>query len=529
MNAAYQINTSQTDLIQRAQAPMIKGFQDAANAVTAFNKSLEGLPDQIYQLKGAIQGVSGTNMGSGIGAFLGGLGSGIGSFAGGFLGARALGMGTKEIAGMVGRTALTGAKAVAKGGVVAATGNIVGNTAAKGSKKGSLRSRLAHSASYGATGFGLGSLVPGLDITGIPELLGTVGGSILGFATGGGTPGFGAAFNATSNVDTSTAMSPIPGVQPVQNFGAKDSSTWKNKHTGLDYPAPMGTVVVSLSDGVVAQSNMGSDYGVHVVIDDGHGMQYIYAHLSQKSVQPGDKVSKNQRIGNVGDTGNADGPHLHLEIRKGKNNPVDPNTILGNGQLGIVSGQVQQTYGTILGTGDQQDWAKKFLTKINKPVTSDNLKAITTWMAYEGGHWKNTAHYNPLNTTQPSNGATNMNSVGVKSYQSWDQGFQATVDTINNGRYGNILKALSAGNNSNAVISAINKSPWGTHIPTAKGGGNPGFGTSMPSLNSGSGIVNNFNIQVQVQSASEEEATRFAKRVQALIEDKSYINTAGSK
>ena len=46
------------------------------------------------------------------------------------------------------------------------------------------------------------------------------------------------------------------------------------------------------------------------------------------------------------------------------------------------------------------------------PVTADNVAAITAWEMAEGGHWYNTAYYNPLNTTQSMPGATVFNSVG---------------------------------------------------------------------------------------------------------------------
>ena len=80
----------------------------------------------------------------------------------------------------------------------------------------------------------------------------------------------------------------------------------------------------------------------------------------------------------------------------------------------------------------------------------------------EGGNWFNGARYNPLDTTLPEPGATDMNSVGVKAYTSWSEGLAATVETLENGLYGNILAALSAGDNAPAVAAAVAVSPWGT-------------------------------------------------------------------
>ena len=85
------------------------------------------------------------------------------------------------------------------------------------------------------------------------------------------------------------------------------------------------------------------------------------------------------------------------------------------------------------------------------PQTTANMAAIIAWELAEGGHWYNSAHYNPLNTTWRMPGATSMNSVGVKAYLSWAQGLAATVNTFHNGLYEGILAALRAGNDAQAV------------------------------------------------------------------------------
>ena len=107
-------------------------------------------------------------------------------------------------------------------------------------------------------------------------------------------------------------------------------------------------------------------------------------------------------------------------------------------------------------------WAVSLLRQLQMPVTQDNVAALAAWEMAEGGHWHNTAHHNPLNTTQPEPGATSMNSVGVKAYVSWAQGFLATIVTLHNGRYDAILAALAAGNDASAVAQAVAASPWGT-------------------------------------------------------------------
>ena len=107
-------------------------------------------------------------------------------------------------------------------------------------------------------------------------------------------------------------------------------------------------------------------------------------------------------------------------------------------------------------------WAQALLGYLGLPVTSQNLTAITAWELAEGGNWFNSARFNPLDTTMPERGATDMNGVGVKAYTSWAEGFTATIATLHNGLYGPILAALRKGDDALAVAAAVAASPWGT-------------------------------------------------------------------
>lgn len=130
--------------------------------------------------------------------------------------------------------------------------------------------------------------------------------------------------------------------------------------------------------------------------------------------------------------------------------------ILASGGLGPALAMARN------GQFNQLTWARALLIAMRFPVTADNVAAIAAWEMAEGGHWYNTAYYNPLNTTQSMPGATVFNSVGVKVYTSWKQGLQATMITLRNGYYGGILDALRRGNDSSAVAAAVGASPWGT-------------------------------------------------------------------
>lgn len=133
----------------------------------------------------------------------------------------------------------------------------------------------------------------------------------------------------------------------------------------------------------------------------------------------------------------------------------------------------------------REEWARALLGRLGYSASRSNVTAILAWMRAEGGNWNNSAHYNPLNTTQSMSGATSMNSVGVKSYTSWDQGLAATVITLRNGYYGHILSALSSGGSANQVVSAVVSSPWGTKHISLSGITVSGT-TSSPSSSGGS-------------------------------------------
>lgn len=99
-------------------------------------------------------------------------------------------------------------------------------------------------------------------------------------------------------------------------------------HPAIDIAAPMGTEIRPIKDGVVediSRSRIG--YGNAVIINHGGGIVSLYAHLSKINVAKGDKVAVFDTIGNVGRTGHATGPHLHLEIRK-NGIPINPFAIL---------------------------------------------------------------------------------------------------------------------------------------------------------------------------------------------------------
>jgi hypothetical protein len=116
-------------------------------------------------------------------------------------------------------------------------------------------------------------------------------------------------------------------------------------------------------------------------------------------------------------------------------------------------------------------WQRDILRALGAPATAENIRFFNAWQRAEGGG----AAFNPFNTTQGASGASNYNNIGVKSYPSYKAGVQATVQTLLNGRYGNIVSLLRSGKaNSIQLANAVAASPWGTGagvLNVLRGGG----------------------------------------------------------
>jgi len=483
LETAARLNVSQTELMNEAAKGMIEGFENAADVVEEFNRRLKPVAEELGYLRGLIGGVGGTNVGQGIATFATVFSDGVKQF-------------------------VSGVKQFIDG-------------------------------------------VPNLPF--LPDL-------------GGGSSGFGAAFNA-NRLGAKGGSAPVSGAVSA-GYGAQDNSgIWagtNGKHTGVDYSVPKGTPVVAQLPGVVSSVNPGPDYGTAIVIDHDNGYQTVYGHLSSRDVKVGDEIKPGQRIGKSGDSGNVTGPHLHYEVRRGKNNPVDPNSLEGSaGNFSVAMAAYSEDFASALaikpgskgssspnssssanyvsvkGTGSEIDWAKKFLTKVNAPLSEGNISALTTWMRFEGGHWQNSASYNPLNTTLNVKGSLgSMNPVGVKRYDSWDTGLTATVQTLLGNRsvergYADIVAALQSDAGTSAVLSAVNKSAWvhgegkSSNYNFPKGGATSGYGASITQTRNEPG-TNNVYITVKFEQPDDQSARRFAQMVESYLKRKDNNSAIGN-
>ena len=141
-------------------------------------------------------------------------------------------------------------------------------------------------------------------------------------------------------IEKEDKLASIPSIKPIREdklkrsiknlsgFGRRRHPIYKvmKMHKGIDFPAKTGTPIQATGNGVVVKIvKKRSGYGKHVVIDHGYGYETLYGHMSEIDVKKGQKVTKGQIIGKVGNTGTSTGEHLHYEVRfKGKAvNPID--------------------------------------------------------------------------------------------------------------------------------------------------------------------------------------------------------------
>jgi murein DD-endopeptidase MepM/ murein hydrolase activator NlpD len=130
----------------------------------------------------------------------------------------------------------------------------------------------------------------------------------------------------------SAIVSSTPTVAPVRGllnsgFGSRvDPFTGEGAfHPGLDISTRRHEPVLATAEGVVIKSGWSGDYGKAVEIAHATGYNTIYGHLDVILVTDGQHVRRGERLGLVGSTGRATGPHLHYEVRKNDRvvNPLD--------------------------------------------------------------------------------------------------------------------------------------------------------------------------------------------------------------
>lgn len=117
--------------------------------------------------------------------------------------------------------------------------------------------------------------------------------------------------SSQGRIDRGMFIWPVKG-KLTSRFGLRGSA----RHEGIDIAAPAGTKIVAAADGKVTFSGWGpSGYGKIIMIK--HSAKYVtvYSHNSKNLVLAGKSVKQGDAIALVGETGRANGSHLHFEVR----------------------------------------------------------------------------------------------------------------------------------------------------------------------------------------------------------------------
>ncbi|MEQ4204555.1 M23 family metallopeptidase [Actinopolymorpha sp. B9G3] len=118
---------------------------------------------------------------------------------------------------------------------------------------------------------------------------------------------------------------PVESYHLTGRFGAS-GNRWASSHHGLDFAAPSGTPIRAVGSGEIIASGWDGAYGNRIKVLHPNGTVTLYGHMSRFERSSG-SVDAGTVIGYIGATGNATGPHLHLEVRPdngGLYDTIDP-------------------------------------------------------------------------------------------------------------------------------------------------------------------------------------------------------------
>lgn len=310
-------------------------------------------------------------------------------------------------------------------------------------------------------------------------------------------------FKADHGLDGSQQVNENVMISPVSTN--RVSSKFREKrggstHSGVDFAVPSGTPIKSPLNGkVIFAEFKNTSCGGTIQIDHGNGYVSRYCHCKAINVKKGQTVKIGEVIGLTGGgkgdvgAGKSTGPHLHMEL-KVNNQLVDPLLYIKKEQV-ISSNQntvqqVKQQLASItpdfvkvlidklMGTDiepmdlsnfvdakevsnltDNQAY-QMILKQLGAPVTDENMKFLYAWRQSEGRLGLN----NPFNTTYRMPGAKTVNSHGVKSYKTIEDGIKATVRSLKSERYdyscivNGLIKNVGAKN----IAKCESLKTWGT-------------------------------------------------------------------
>ena len=163
---------------------------------------------------------------------------------------------------------------------------------------------------------------------------------------------------------------------------------------------------------------------------------------------------------------------------KGKTDPEHLDLLAG----GNTSSHAPAAAGSGGGTHDVGTFLADLIHSLGGKATPATVRALETWQRMEGGSTNNPDTYNFLNTTQHVPGSHGTGNVdGVQAYQSFEQGLAATLQTLHNGRYQPIIRAIQTGDWSPTPALAHALQTWsGGGYSSILGSANGGAYTPLP-------------------------------------------------
>ncbi|MDP4086710.1 MAG: M23 family metallopeptidase [Bacillota bacterium] len=133
----------------------------------------------------------------------------------------------------------------------------------------------------------------------------------------------------------------IDWIWPADGVISDTFGTRQGRHKGIDIAGEINSPIFAVDGGIVEKSYYSNSYGNVIFIKHPSNYVTVYAHLSNRLVQEGQKVAKGYIIGKMGRTGQATGVHLHFETHEinwtyDKRYALNPVNLLGEAKLGEI-------------------------------------------------------------------------------------------------------------------------------------------------------------------------------------------------
>ena len=150
-----------------------------------------------------------------------------------------------------------------------------------------------------------------------------------------------------TNFANAPSLWPITG-RVTSLFGERENpfdNSATEFHPGIDIAADIGTPIHATANGTVIVVGDESGYGRFVMVNNGHGIVTVFAHLSGIAVAESTRVRIGEVLGYVGNTGRSTGPHLLYEVRI-HGTPVNPYPFMHATEPMLAAGEFPAQSGT---------------------------------------------------------------------------------------------------------------------------------------------------------------------------------------